>query len=432
MNTFFNFHHLKTTYKKELIGAFSTFSAMVYIIVVHPTILSEAGLPFGAVMTTTIIVTAFATLLMSLLAKLPFAVAPGMGVSAYFTFTVIQKNHLPISLGLFVIFLSSLIIIVLNIFNIRKKILDEIPDVLIYGITGGIGLFLIAVGLKHINIIQVTETTHTFNFKDLVSIPMLLTIFGLGIIYLFEKLGLTFGFILVILTNWIIALIFNLVPYHGIVAFPPSIAPIFCKFSPVGALSFDFFKAFFSIFLVTLFDSSAGLITLKRMLPVEAQHFSMKKALFPDCIGSFAGSFLGTTSLAIHLESMAGVHSGSKSGFSALCISGLFLLCLFFYPLASTVPTFASAPVIMAIGFMMTKQLKNLKGHAKIDWIVPIIAALVMPFTMSLYMGFEVGFVGYTLIQIAKGKYRSVSPVVYTLSSLFFLEILLRLISFFE
>ena len=429
MNAFFNFNLLKTTYKKELIGAFSTFSAMVYIIVVHPTILSEAGLPFGAVMTTTIIITACATLLMSLLAKLPFAVAPGMGVSAYFTFTVIQKNHLPISLGLFVIFLSSLIIIVLNIFNIRKKILEEIPDILIYGITGGVGLFLVAIGLKHIDIIQVSDATHSFNFKDLLSIPVLLTAFGLAVIYFLEKLGITFAFILVILTNWVLALIFNLVPYNGLVALPPSIAPIFCKFSPVGAFSFDFFKAFFSIFLVTLFDSSAGLITLKRMLPKEAQHFSMKKALYPDCIGSFIGSFLGTTSLAIHLESMAGVHSGSRSGFSALCISGLFLLCLFFYPLASTIPTFASAPVIMAIGIMMAKQLKNLKGHAKIDWVVPILAALVMPFSMSLYMGFQVAFIGYTLIQTARGKYKSISPAVYSLSSLFFIEGLLRIIS---
>ena len=426
MKTYFKFDELRTTYKKEFIGAFSTFSAMVYIIFVHPSILSTAGLSFGAVMTVTILITAFSTFLMGMLGKVPFAVAPAMGVSAYFSFTLIQKNHLAASIGLFIIFLAALCILFMNFFHLRKKILNSIPDELLIGITGGIGLFLIAVGLKQIGIV----TLNGYGFITLNSVdPAILTLSALGLflIFLFQRLRWDAAFILSILINWIISCAFGLSNLDGIFAFPPSIKDTFFLLELPKTFSYEFFKGFLSIFLVTLFDSSAGLISLKKSLPKEAQNFDMQKALYPDAIGSLTGSLLGTSSLAIHLESMAGIHGGARSGFASIIVSGLFLSCLFFYPLASSVPTFASAPVIISIGLLMARQLKELLHLPWIKKITPFTTAIIMPLTLSLYQGFKLGFILLGLIGIIFPKKMPISKTIFVFFILFAFEQILEI-----
>jgi AGZA family xanthine/uracil permease-like MFS transporter len=421
MKDFFNFSALKTTYKKELIGALSSFSAMVYIIIVHPTILAEAGLPFGSIMTVTILVTAISSFLMGILGKIPLAVAPALGVSAYFSFTLIQKNHLPLSYGLFIVFLAATCILVMNFLGLRKKILDEIPEELASGITGGIGLFLIMVGLKQINLIKVGSLgLIVFNRFD--TPIVLLTLFGVLLIYLFEKLKIESAFILSILINWAIAIIIGYATLKGIVAMPPSFSSTLFLLSAPSYFSFDLVKGFLSIFLVTLFDSSAGLLTLRKLLPKEAKNFNLQRALYPDAIGSFFGSLLGTSSMAIHIESLAGVQAGAKSGLTACLIGLLFLSCLFFYPLASSIPAFASAPVIIAIGVLMAKQLKVLELQSPIKKIAPILTAIMMPLTLSLYQGFKIGFITLGILSLLQPKKIKRSKMIFIFFVLFVFE----------
>lgn len=428
MKNFFEFKKLNTSFRKELIGALSTFSAMAYIIVVHPTILHEAGLPFGPIMTVTILITALSTFLMGVFGKVPLAVAPAMGVSAYFTFTLIQKNQMAVSEGLFVVFLSAITILLMNIFHLRKKILNEIPHELITGITGGIGLFLITVGLKQIGLVKV-GTLGLISLNSIDPIVFLFTLSGILLIILFEKLKIKAAFILSILIIWMAANSLGYSQLNGIIDSPPSILPTLFLLKAPETLSYDFFKAFLSIFLVTLFDSSAGLLTLRKIMPKEARDFDMQKALYPDAVGSSIGAIMGTSSLAIHLESMAGIHSGARSGFSSLIVSFLFLLCLFFYPLASSIPFFASAPCIIAIGFLMAKQLKNLETSSTIEKIAPILTALVMPMTLSLYQGFKIGFISLGLISLLYPKKINRSKIILFFSGLFLLEQLLILLN---
>ncbi len=426
MRKFFEFAALKTNYKKEMIGALSTFSAMVYIIIVHPSILANAGLPFGSIMSVTILITAFTTALMGILGKAPLAIAPALGVSGYFTFTLVLKNKMPVEQALFIVFLSGVIILALNIFDIRKKILKEIPEELVAGITGGIGLFLITIGFKQIELIKIgSHGFITLNSID----PSIgfMTLFGVLLIYALHKAQIEAAFILSILINWGIAIILGYATVKGFVALPPSIKPTFLLLSPPSYFSYDLFKGFLSIFLVTLFDSSAGLLTLKKALPAEARHFDMQKVLYPDAIGSTIGSFLGTSSLAIHLESLAGIHSGSKSGFTAIVVSILFIFCLFFYPLASSIPLFASAPVIISIGFLMARQLKDIFEFPEIKRIAPLLTAVTMPITLSLYQGFKIGFILTGLLTLFFPKKMERSKTVLLFMTLFILESLLEL-----
>lgn len=425
MKDFFEFTTKKTTYKKEFIGALSTFSAMVYIIIVHPTILQSGSLPFGPIMTVTILITAFSTLLMGLLGKVPLAVAPGLGVSAYFTFTLVQKNHLPAPQALFIVFLAAVIILIMNIFKLRKKILESISEELIIGITGGIGLFLIMVGLKQIGAVT-TNSSGIISFLKVDPSIAFLTIFGLGMIFVFQKLQIEAAFILSILINWGLSIIFGYAKLNGLFAMPPAIDSVLFFLHPPSYISFDFLKGLLSIFLVTIFDSSAGLLTLKKSLPKEARNFNMQRALYPDAIGSCIGSLMGTSSLAIHLESMAGIHSGARSGFTSVIISLLFICCLFFYPLASSIPTYASSPVIIGIGLIMAKQLKQLLQMEKIFMVAPVLMALTMPITLSLYQGFKVGFITTAILCFTYPKKIKRSPVVIVFSLLFLIEMFLE------
>jgi AGZA family xanthine/uracil permease-like MFS transporter len=421
MKKFFHFEALKTNYKKETLGALSTFSAMAYIIIVHPTIMQQATLPFGPMMTVTILITAFATLLMGLYPKIPLACAPAMGVSAYFAFTLIQKNQIPANQALMIVFLAALTIFLMNVFQIRRKILNAIPDEMINGITGGIGLFLIAVGLKQLGILKV-NSFGVVNFHQVDTGIYIIFFIGLGLIYFFEKLKIEAAFILSIFITWAVSIILGFAKLKGIVALPPNPSSLFFYLSFPEVISLKYFKAFLSIFLVTLFDSSAGLITMKKALPIEARSFSMQKALYPDAIGSLFGSLMGTSSLAIHLESLAGIHSGAKSGFAACLISLLFLSCLFFYPLASSIPQVASAPVIVAIGILMAKQLKPLFALHPLKMIAPFAFAIVMPLTLSLYQGFRFGFIIEAFLSLAFPKKVPRSKVVIIFGGLFLIE----------
>jgi len=396
--------------KRELIGGFSTFATMAYILVVNATILSDAGMDFGAVMVATILVTAFSTLLMGGLTRFPIAIAPGMGVSGYIAYSLIplQGKTWPESLA--AVFIVGFLLLALNALRIREKLLHAVPSALRMGITGGIGLFLIFVGFKHVGLI--TLGRHGWiELGQWSFLPLALTLGGVGLIALLERFKVRSAFILVILLSWALALAFGLTSFEGVVSLPPSLLPTFLKMDLSSFWDRSFWSILFSIFLITLLDSSAALMTLAKqadLLDEKGKILKVHRALYPDAIGTILGGMLGTGSLAIHLESAAGIRAGGKTGIVAYVVAGCFLASLFFYPILVTIPPFAPAAVLIVLGFLMFKEVFQLSWKKLDEATAVLMILLIMPLTMSIYNGFFYGFVSYCFLKLISGKIKEV------------------------
>ena len=408
--------------KREILAGFTTFSAMAYVIVVNPLILAVAGMDLGAVMVVTIIISAAASIAMGLFAKLPLAIAPGMGVSAYFAFTLVSKHQLDWQVGLTACFFSGVILVILNILKLRQKILLAIPPSLIKGITAGIGLFLMVVALKQLDLISLSER-HIVHFHPHLSTPIAIASISFVLIELLLHFQIRSAFLIIILLNYFVALNLDLTHYQGLVALPPSIEPTLFKLSFSHFDSPLFYKAFFAIFLVTLFDSSAGLITLGRIIYPSGVIPRIQKALTPDSAGSIVGALLGTSSLAIHIESAAGIKIGGRTGLVAVIVGLCFLASLFFYPFISSIPLFATSPILVALGIYMIRELKG------IDWkdlseSVPIFIILIsMPLFFSIYLGFAFGFIAHVVMKTCCKQ--KTHPVCWVMALLFLVQLIL-------
>ena len=411
-------HKIKT----EIIAGLSTFGAMAYVIVINPLILSEAGLDFGAVMIATILVSAFGSLFMGLYAKLPMAIAPGMGVSASLTFSLVLKYGLTWQEGLTACFASALVLLILNLFRIREKILLTIPTPLLKGATAGIGLFLFTVALKEIGLLKLGASKFVY-ITPTISHEVLITFIGAILIPILLKKGIKSAFILVMFMNYLLALFLHKTSWNGFVAFPPSLAPTLFKMSFYHLISPTFYQAFFSIFLVTLFDSTAGIMTLGRILYKDKPLPRIQRALMPDCIGSLLGGLIGSTSLAIHIESAAGIKAGGKTGLTSVVVAICFLFCIFFHPLAAAIPSFASAPVLIVLGCMMFMEARTLDWKDYSNFIPALITMITMPLTFSIYFGFAAGFISFVLLKIIAKRQKEIPPVCWIMSLLFALQI---------
>ncbi|MBI5273521.1 MAG: NCS2 family permease [Chlamydiales bacterium] len=415
--------NISKTFQTEIISGITTFSSMAYIIMVHPLILNDMGLDFGSIMVVTIFITAFATLFMGLFANLPIAIAPGMGVSAFAVYSIAQSYTNSASLILTACFFAGFILLILNIFNIRQKILNSIPKPIFTCLIIGVGLFLIMVGLKQIGVVTPIPNG-LLQIGSIHHLPFYLSIAGAFVILFLLKKGMKSAFLIVIFVNWIISLLLGLSTFHGIVSLPPSIMPtlFLIDFSYLGSIVF--YKVLLAIFLVTLFDSSAGILLLGKLLFPSGKIPQIKKALTPDTIGSMFGACLGSTSLSIHLESASGIKVGGRTGLSSIVTALCFMLCFFFYPLVSSMPSFSSAPVLIAIGLMMSEEVKHINWKDFTDFIPGLITMILMPLTFSIYLGFATGFVSYCILKLITGKYREVPMYCWILSACFAFHLL--------
>lgn len=424
IKTFFGLNASSPHLRREIVAGLTTFAAMAYVIVLNPIILSEAGMDFGAVMFATILMSSLATLFMGLYAKLPLAIAPGMGVTAFVTFSLVLKYNLSWQECLTACFAAALVLLILNFLKIREKILLTIPPSLLTGATAGVGLFLICVALKEIGILSVGASNFIY-FTPTISHELLITLIGAALIPFLLSRGIKSAFILVMLLNFCLALLLHKTEWKGLIALPPSVGPTLCQMSFYHLLNPAFYKAFFSILLVTLFDSSAGLITLGNILHKNKPIPRITKALMPDCIGSLFGAMIGTTSLAIHLEAAAGIKAGGRSGLTSVVVALCFLACLFFHPIAAAIPSFASAPVLIVLGCMMAMEVKILNWKKATDFIPALITTLVMPLTFSIYYGFAAGFISYVLLKLITRRYREIPLVCSVMAVLFALQMAL-------
>lgn len=422
MNRFFSFAARQTNFKHEIIAGLSTFWAMAYILVVNPTILSDAGMDFGAAMVATIIVTALACFLMAVMANYPIAIAPGMGVSAYIAYTVVLGQGKSWEECLGAVFIVALLLFLLTLFRVRQKLLTEIPLVFRHAIPAAIGLFLVCVGLKHVGIIAQTKGGSIIAPGEFLTLEALFTLVGVAIILALEALKVRSAFIIAILFCWALGLMFGLSHFEGIVALPPSLKPTLLKLDFSKLFQWDYLAVIFSIFLVTLLDSSAALVPLiKQAGLINERGFTsrMRRALIPDTIGSFVGSLIGSASLAVHMESAAGIKAGGKTGLVPLLVSLCFLGCLFFYPIVATIPRFAPAAVLIVLGLLMAGEVKEIRRKDWTDFVPALVIIISMPLTLSIFNGFSLGFISYALLKLVSGKIKEIHPFVGVLALLF-------------
>ncbi|ANI30641.1 adenine permease PurP [Yersinia entomophaga] len=414
-----------TTARTELIAGMTTFLTMVYIVFVNPQILGVAGMDVQAVFVTTCLIAAFGSILMGLLANLPVALAPAMGLNAFFAFVVVGAMGISWQVAMGAIFWGAIGFLLLTIFRIRYWMIANIPLSLRVGITSGIGLFIAMMGLKNAGIVVANPDT-LVAVGDLSSHSVLLGALGFFIIAVLASRNIHAAVLVSIVVTTLIGWALGDVQYHGIFSMPPSVTSVVGQVDIAGALNLGLAGVIFSFMLVNLFDSSGTLIgvTDKAGLTDENGKFPrMKQALYVDSISSVAGALVGTSSVTAYIESSSGVSVGGRTGLTAVVVGILFLLVIFISPLAGMVPAYAAAGALIYVGVLMTSSLARVKWDDLTEAVPAFVTAAMMPFSFSITEGIALGFIAYCVMKLGTGRWREISPCVVVVALLFVLKI---------
>ncbi|CFQ64170.1 xanthine/uracil permease family protein [Yersinia frederiksenii] len=414
-----------TTARTELIAGITTFLTMVYIVFVNPQILGVAGMDVQAVFVTTCLIAAFGSIFMGLLANLPVALAPAMGLNAFFAFVVVGAMGISWQVGMGAIFWGAIGFFLLTIFRIRYWMIANIPLSLRVGITSGIGLFIAMMGLKNAGIVVANPDTLVM-VGNLASHSVLLGALGFFIIAVLASRNIHAAVLVSIVVTTLIGWALGDVHYSGIFSMPPSVTSVVGQVDLAGALNIGMAGIIFSFMLVNLFDSSGTLIgvTDKAGLTDDKGKFPrMKQALYVDSISSVAGAFIGTSSVTAYIESSSGVSVGGRTGLTAVVVGILFLLVMFISPLAGMVPAYAAAGALIYVGVLMTSSLSRVKWDDLTEAVPAFVTAVMMPFSFSITEGIALGFISYCLMKLGTGRWREISPCVVVVALLFVLKI---------
>ena len=413
-----------TNVRTEMLAGLTTFLTMAYILFVNPAILGETGMDKGAVFVATCLAAAIGSAIMGLVANYPIALAPGMGLNAFFTYTVVLHMGHTWQVALGAVFISATLFFILSVFRIREWIINSIPLPLRSAISAGIGLFLALVALKEAGLVIANPAT-LVGLGDLTSPGPLLAILGFFLIVALEAKRVTGAVMIGILVVTGIAIAIGITPFAGILSMPPSIAPTFLQLDIMGALDVGMISVIFAFLFVDLFDNTGTLIAVAKragLMSKDGHLPKMGRALLADSTAAMSGSLLGTSTTTSFIESAAGVTAGGRTGLTACVVAVLFLLALFFAPLAGTVPAFATAPALLFVAVLMTS------GLAEIDWdditvAAPVvITALSMPLTFSIANGIAFGFISWVVIKTLTGRWQDLNPALVVLAALFVIK----------
>lgn len=410
-----------TDVRTECLAGLSTFLAMAYILFVNPDILAAAGMPRDAVFVATCLAAAFGSALMGLYANYPIAMAPGMGLNAYFAFTVVGGLGYSWQAALGAVFISSLLIVLVSLFKVREWIINAIPRSLKLAISAGIGLFLAIIGLKNAGLIAADPTTFV-TLGNLHAPGTLLAIAGLLLIFGLQARGLSGGIVIGVLAVTVAAISLGISPFVGVFAMPPSLAPTFLQLDLVGALNAGLIGVVLTFFLVELFDATGTLIGVSHragLLDADGKLPRLKRALLADSTAIAAGSLLGTSSTTAYIESAAGTAVGGRTGLTAVVVAVLFLAALFLAPLAGSVPAFATAPALIYVAVLMSRALAEIEWNDVTESAPAFLCAISMPLTFSIAHGIAFGFISYAAIKLLAGRAREVPLTVWLLAAVF-------------
>jgi AGZA family xanthine/uracil permease-like MFS transporter len=394
--------------RKEIIAGLSTFFTIAYLLLLYPKILSEGGVDFDSALTATILTIAASTFFLALYAHFPAILAPGLSVGPFLVYSVIQKQGATWQLTLGMVFWAGLALFLLSIFKVRQKILLHLPPSIKSAAICGIGFFLILIGIK--------------NLSPSAPIPNGIVLFGLCFFYILHKYKIASAFLLTILACWLLAVPFGYVEWHGLIALPHSLSPTFFKLQLLESLHFEWLGTILTIILISLFDTSASLTALTKLarkVNHKGEIQNIDRIVLPDGVGSMLGAILGTGTLAFALESSSGIKAGGRTGITAITAALATLLVLFFYPLISSLPMFATTPILIAIGVMMAQEIKSIAWKNYTESIPSILTLTIIPLTFSIYLGFAFGFLSYTLLKGIRGEWREVHPICWALALIF-------------
>ncbi len=409
----------KTSFRTEVLAGVTTFLTMCYIIIVNPLILSETGMDHGAVFVATCLAAAIGCLVMGLIANYPIALAPGMGLNAYFTYSVCLGMGVPWQTALAAVFISGLIFLAISFLKIREAIVNAIPMSLKFAIGGGIGLFLALVALKNSGIIVANPAT-LVGLGDIKQPTVLLSLLGFLMIVVMHHFRIRGAIIISILVITAISTFMGLNQFKGVVGEIPSLAPTFLQMDFEGLFTASLIGVIFVFFLVDLFDSTGTLVGVSHRagLLVDGKLPRLKKALFADSTAIVAGAALGTSSTTPYIESASGVAAGGRTGLTAVVVACLFLACLFLAPLAQSVPGFATAPALLFVGVLMIQGITNIDWEDITEAVPAFITIVFMPFAYSIADGIAMGFISYALIKLLTGKAKTVPYMVWIVAVL--------------
>lgn len=414
-----------TSVRTELLAGVTTFLAMAYILFVNPSILGATGMDKGAIFVATCLAAAIGSALMGLIANYPIALAPGMGLNAFFTYTVVLHLGHTWQVALGAVFLSALMFFLLSIFRIREWIINSIPLPLRSGIAAGIGLFLALIALQTAGIVVGNPAT-LVGLGDLSKPGPLLAILGFFLIVVLEARKVTGAVLIGILVVTVIAIALGVSAFGGLVSMPPSLAPTFLQLDIRGALDVGLISVIFAFLFVDLFDNSGTLIGVAKragLMGKDGHLPKMGRALIADSSAAMFGSLLGTSTTTSYIESAAGVSAGGRTGLTAVVVAVLFLLALFFAPLAGSVPAFATAPALFFIAVLMTSGLAEIEWDDLTTAAPVLVTALSMPLTYSIANGIAFGFITWTVIKLLSGRTRELNSALIVLSILFVIKL---------
>ena len=415
-----------TNVKTEIIAGITTFLTMAYIIFVNPSILSESGMDYGAVFVATCVASAVGCLIMGLWANYPIAMAPGMGLNAFFTYGVVMGMGYAWETALGAVFLSGFTFFLLSVFRIREWIINAIPMSLRLGIAAGIGLFLAMIALKNAGIVVANPATYVA-LGDLSEPAALYALLGFFVITALSHLRVTGAVMIGILGVTVLSMLLGHNEFGGIVSMPPSVAPTLMQLDVAGAFDVAMISVVFAFLFVDLFDTSGTLIGVAHrggLLDENGKLPRIGRAMMADSGASMAGAALGTSTTTSYIESTAGIISGGRTGLTAVVVGVLFLISLFFSPLAGSIPAYATAGALLYVAVLMAGSLAHADWDDATEAAPVLIAALAMPLTFSIAEGIALGFVSYAAIKALSGRFRDLNPAVGVLALVFSAKLL--------
>ncbi len=421
LDRYFGLKRSGTTIRTETIAGITTFLTMVYIVFVNPSILGKAGMDTGAVFVATCIAAAVSTLVMALYANYPIALAPGMGLNAFFAFTVVLTYKYTWQQALAAVFCSGVIFFLISVFRIREYIINAIPRNLKLAISAGVGLFLGIIAFEEAKIVVAHPAT-LITLGDLKQPAAILCLLGFVLIVALNQLKVVGGTLIGILAVAVIGIPLGLTTFTGIVSMPPSLAPTFLQldFSRVGEATF--LIVVFSFLFVDVFDNAGTLIGVTHragLLDKQGNLPRMKQALISDSFAAMFGSLIGTSTTTSYIESASGVAAGGRTGLTAVVVAILFLLALFFSPLAGMIPAYATAAALLYVACVMARGLSEIDWEDLTEYAPAVVAAVSMPLTYSIATGIGLGFITYVLCKLVTRRFDEISIAAYVLAVLF-------------
>lgn len=424
LSKLFGFDSKTMTLKKEIMGGITTFLTMAYILAVNPSILGDAGMDSGAVFTATVVSAVVATLVMAIYAKLPFSLAPGMGLNAFFAYTIVLTMGYTWQFALTAVFIEGLIFILLTLTGLRQKIVDCMPLLLRRSISPGIGLFIAFIGLKNAGIVVGSPST-LVTMGNLHDPAVLLACFGILLTAVLLVRNVTGALLIGILATTIVGIPMGVTNFTGVVSTPPSLSPVFCQFEWSSILSVDMFICVLTFLFIDMFDTIGTLIGVSNragMVDEQGNIPRLKDAFMADAIGTTLGAVLGTSTVTTYVESASGVNVGGRSGLTSFTSAICFALALFLAPLFLAIPGQATAPALVLVGVMMMNDIRNVDFQNYIAAIPCFVCIAFMPLTYSISDGILMGLITWVLLHLCCGKFKEMNWGMIILATLFVLK----------